>query len=102
MFARVSTFQGPPDQTAEGIRVAREQILPAARLQDGFKGIYLLFDRESGRSLSVTLWETEEDMARSEEAANRARDESVRAAGDTVISVERYEVALEDLEFRRE
>ena len=55
MFARVSTFQGPPDQTAEGIRVAREQILPAARLMDGFKGIYLLFDRESGKSLSVTF-----------------------------------------------
>ncbi len=59
MFARVSTFQGPPDQTAEGIRVAREQILPAARLMDGFKGIYLLYDRESGKSLSLTLWETE-------------------------------------------
>lgn len=101
MFARVSTFQGPPDQTAEGIRVARERIPPVARLQEGFRGIYLLFDRESGRSVSITLWETEEDMAQSEEAANRARDESVRAAGDRLVSVERYEVALEELEPRR-
>lgn len=98
MFARVSTFQGPPDQTAEGIRLAREQILPAARLQDGFKGIYLLFDRETGRSLSITLWETEADMKASEEAANRARDESVRAAGDAIVKVEHYEVALAELE----
>jgi heme-degrading monooxygenase HmoA len=97
MFARVSTFQGPPDQTAEGIRVAREQILPAARLQEGFKGIYLLFDRESGRSLSITLWETEEDMETSEEAASRVRTESAEAAGETVIGVERYEVALQEL-----
>ena len=94
MFARVSTFQGPPDQTAEGIRVAREQILPAARLMDGFRGIYILFDRESGKSLSVTLWETEEDMRASEEAANRARTESAQASGEKVVSVERYEVAL--------
>ncbi len=100
MFARVSTFQGQPDQTAEGIRVAREQILPAARLQEGFRGIYLLFDRESGRSLSITLWETEEDLRASEEAANRARSESAAAAGDMVIGVERYEVALEELERR--
>jgi heme-degrading monooxygenase HmoA len=97
MFARVSTFQGPPDQTAEGIRVAREQILPAARLQEGFKGIYLLFDRESGRSLSITLWETEEDMETSEEAAARVRTESAEAAGETVIGVGRYEVALQEL-----
>lgn len=98
MFARVSTFQGPPEQTAEGIRLAREQIVPAAKLQDGFEGIYLLFDRDTGRSLSITFWETEEDMKASEEAANRARDESVQVAGDAVVDVEHYEVALAELE----
>ena len=97
MFARVSTFQGSPDQTAEGIRVAREQILPVARLQDGFMGIYLLFDRESGRSLSVTLWESDEDMHASEEAALRWRTESAEAAGEVVVGVERYEVVLQEL-----
>ena len=97
MFARVSTFQGSPDQTAECIRVAREQILPAARLQDGFKGIFILFDSESGRSLSVTLWESEEDMHASEEAALRARTESAEAAGEVVVGVERYEVVLQEL-----
>ncbi len=97
MFARVSTFQGPPDQTAEGIRVAREQILPAARLMEGFRGIYLLFDRESGKSLSITLWETEADMQASEEAASRARRERAEASGETVVGVERYEVALREI-----
>ena len=98
MFARVSTFQGPPEQTAEGIRLAREQIPPAARLQDGFEGIYLLFDQETGRSLSISFWETEADMKASEEAANRARNESVRTAGDAVVRVEHYQVALAELE----
>jgi heme-degrading monooxygenase HmoA len=97
MFARVSTFQGPPDQTAEGIRLAREQILPAARLMDGFKGIYLLFDRESGKSLSVTLWETEADMQASEEAAGQVRAQSAETSGDKIVNVERYEVALQTL-----
>ncbi|CAN5896120.1 hypothetical protein BH23ACT11_BH23ACT11_01780 [soil metagenome] len=97
MFARVSTFQGPPDQTAEGIRMAREQVLPAARLLDGFRGIYLLFDRETGRSLSLTLWETQEDMKSSEEAAARVRSESARAVGEALVSVEHYEVALAEL-----
>jgi len=97
MFARVSTFQGSPDQTAESISVAREQILPAARLQDGFRGIYILFDRENGRSLSITLWETEEDLRASEEAALRARTESAAEAGEIVLGVERYEVALREL-----
>lgn len=37
-------------------------------------------------------------MKASEEAANRARDESVRAAGDAVVRVEHYQVALAELE----
>ena len=97
MFARVSTFQGPPDQTLEGIRVAREQILPAARLQDGFLGIYVLYDREGGKSLAVTLWESVEAMRASEEAALRARTESAEVSGDVILGVERYEVALQEL-----
>ena len=94
MFARISTFEGPSGQTAEGIRVARRQFLPAARLQEGFRGMCILLDAEGARSLAVTLWETEEDMARSEEAVRRARSQSAEASGDAVVSVERYEVAL--------
>lgn len=97
MFARVSTFRGPVDRTSEGIRVAREQILPAARLQDGFRGIYILFDRESGESIALTLWETEADLRASEEAALRARTESARVSGETIVGVRRYEVALQEL-----
>lgn len=97
MFARISTFEGPPEQTAEGIRLARRRFLPVARLQEGFRGIYLLLDAESGRSLAMTLWETEEDLARSEEAVRRARAESAVAAGEEVTSVERHEVALVEL-----
>ncbi|QIN78407.1 hypothetical protein GBA65_07575 [Rubrobacter marinus] len=96
MFARISTFEGLAEQTAEGIRLARRQLLPVARLQEGFRGMYLMFDPESGRSLAMTLWETEEDMARSEEAVRRARTESAAVAGERVASVERYEVALSE------
>ena len=78
MFARISTFEGPPEQTAEGIRLARRRFLPVARLQEGFRGIYLLLDAESGRSLALTLWGTEEDMARSGAAVRRARRERCR------------------------
>ncbi len=97
MFARISTFEGPSEQTAEGIRVARRQFLPVARLQEGFRGMYLMLDKQSGRSLAITLWETEEDMARSEGAVRRARAESAESSGETVVSVERYEVAFGEL-----
>jgi heme-degrading monooxygenase HmoA len=94
MFARVSTYQGSPQQIDEGLDHARQNILPRVRAVDGFEGVYYLVDRQSGRALSITLWESEEAMRASEEEANRLRGESAEAAGATVEGVERYEVAI--------
>ena len=94
MHARVSIFEGAPDEIDEALRQAREQVLPQARQMDGFKGIIALGDRQSGKTLGITLWESEEAMRASEEAANRLREESAEAGGGTVAGVERYEVGL--------
>ena len=88
MFARVSTFAGSPDQVDESIREGREQIVPAVRQIPGCKGLLYLVDRTTGKAMSVTLWETEEAMRMSEQAADQIRGESVQ--------VERYEVAIDE------
>ncbi len=102
MHARVSTYQGPPNPTQEQVEEAerydRENILPAARQMDGFKGAIGLLERQSGKALSVTFWESEEAMRASEEEANRLRQQSAEAASETVENVERYEVSLFEVE----
>lgn len=94
MFARVSTYQGDPAQIDAGLARVREDIIPRVQQLDGFKGLQYLVDRESGKSLSITLWETEDALHASEEAANRLRSESAEASSATVEDVERYEVAI--------
>ena len=94
MFARVSTLQGPASEVDEGIRHVREDVLPKVAQMDGYKGAYLLVDRQSGESVSVTLWESEEAMRTSEEAASRLRDDSAGSLGAEIASVKRYEVAV--------
>jgi len=102
MYARLSTYQGSPDsedaQVEEGLRYAREEVLPRARQMDGFRGVISLLDRQSGKSLSLTLWESEEAMRASEEEANQLRSASAEAGGETVQDVERYEVTLLEME----
>jgi hypothetical protein len=56
--------------------------------------MYVLVDRESGKALSITLWESREAMLASEQRANSSREEAERSAGGSVVGVERYEVAL--------
>jgi heme-degrading monooxygenase HmoA len=99
VHARVSIFEGPPDMIDESLRQAREVILPQAKEMDpGFKGIIALTDRQSGKLLGITFWESEEAMRASEEEANRLREESAEAGGGTVAGVERYEVGLFEVE----
>jgi heme-degrading monooxygenase HmoA len=78
----------------EGIRIGKKQILPQARLLDGFQGVYFLVDRQSGKHLTITLWESEEAMRASEQAANRLCSEDAEAAGAMVQIVERFEVVF--------
>jgi heme-degrading monooxygenase HmoA len=100
MHARMSVFEGPPHMLDEGVRQAREVVLPQAKeIDPGFKGIIALTDRQVRKMVWITFWESEEAMVASEEAANRLpEEETVEVAGGMVAGVERYEVGLFELE----
>ena len=66
MYARVTISQTLPGKEDEGIALYRDSVVPAAKQQKGFKGTYLLTDRKMGKSISITLWETEADMTAGE------------------------------------
>ena len=82
-----------PDQIDEGVRYAKENIVPRVGEIDGFEGVYFLVDRQSGKALSITLWESEETLRSSEQQTNQLRSETAEAGGQEVMGVERYEVA---------
>lgn len=96
MFARVSTFQETEDSLAESLRRTPDALQKASAMS-GFKGVYSLVDRSSGKSMTITLWETEEAMRESEEAANQLRADEAAATGANIVSVERYEVVTSEL-----
>ena len=98
VYARMSIFEGSPEQLDEGLRQAREEVLPRAKQMEGFKGMIALGDRQSGKTLGITFWESEEAMRASEEAANRLRGESAEVSGGQIAGVERYEVGLFEVE----
>ena len=94
MHARMTKFTAKPDQIDGLTEYYRNTVLPEARKLDGFKGGVALTNRETGESVSFTLWESEEALRASEEAGNRLRG---RAASDLELSeptVERYEVGV--------
>ena len=95
MFARVSTYQFPADQADQGVEAFNRAVEPL-RQMSGVKSAYFLLDRASGKALSITLWESEEALTASEQAADRLRSDAAGSAGGTVQGVERYEVAFHE------
>ena len=61
MFARVITGRSAPDGLDGVLRFAREH-LPDAQAQPGLKGFYLLTDRDSGDLVTISLWDSREDV----------------------------------------
>ena len=66
MHARVVTSQSQSGKQDEALAIVRDSIIPAARQQKGFKSYLGLTNRETGKNITITLWETEEDMTAGE------------------------------------
>ena len=94
MHARVTSLTGSAEDVDAGISEFREQVVPFTH-QHGGKGAILLVDRASGHALAITLWEDEQSLAASEEAANALRAQAAEEMGATESpTVDRYEVAV--------
>src|ERR687894_374647 len=94
MHARMTTMEGTSERLDEGLREIKEDVLPQLQQQDGFKGFVVFDNRQNGKLVGFSLWESEEAMQASEEVAERTRRESAQTMSDTIAGVERYEVAL--------
>ncbi len=93
MLARVITSEVAPGQLDGAIALARDQ-LPAAAQRPGFRGFYLLTDAETGRVMTISLWETQEQLDAVEAGAAEIRREEAPSLGAPSMSVETYEVTL--------
>ena len=67
MFARVTVVQIKLDRFDESVKLYEESVVPAAKAQKGYRGAYLLSDRKTGKSLSISVWDSEEDAIANEQ-----------------------------------
>jgi hypothetical protein len=99
MYVRIARFEGGdlanPDKAIERVRNMTGGERPPGL--DAAKRLIMLVDRENGRGLGLTFFETEEDMRKGDQALNQMTpgDEAGKRT-----AVEMYEVGL-DQDFGR-
>jgi hypothetical protein len=92
MYARVATFESDPARIDEAIDLVRSEV-ESGETPEGLEGakMMMLVNRDSGKGLGVTLFESEEAMRRGDEALNAMNP----GATERRTSVEFYEVPVQ-------
>jgi heme-degrading monooxygenase HmoA len=95
MFAQVNSVQTATDKLAGLVKWADEQLPAFREAAPGFKGFYLLADRQSGKVITISLWDSEDDLRQNNEARGaRVRQEATSELGIAPTPVDIYEVVL--------
>ncbi len=92
--ARVSSLEGSPDSIDESVSKVQAETLPKVRELQGNVGAIGLADRKSGRVTIITLWESADALRESEKQADQLREQAAKSGGQSIGSVDRYEVAV--------
>jgi heme-degrading monooxygenase HmoA len=66
MYARVTSAQIDPKNIETFTKIYEDSVVPAAKKQKGFISIWLMINRETGDGLSISYWDTEEDVVATE------------------------------------
>ncbi len=61
MFAYTFSYQADPSQTEAVSQFVKRVVVPDIQRQHGFKGLRALVDRQTGKGLGISYWETEAD-----------------------------------------
>jgi len=92
VYARVATFESDPARVDDAINMVRSQV-EASNAPPGLEGakMLMLVDRETGKGVGITLFDSEEAMRRGDEAL----DAMDPGASERRVSVEFFEVPVE-------
>jgi heme-degrading monooxygenase HmoA len=94
VHARTNTLTGDPQALDEGIAYIRDEMMPLLQQRDGFVGLSMLCDRDSGRCVVTTAWADEEAMHASEAGVAAGRERTAHILGGSAPEVREWEIAV--------
>jgi heme-degrading monooxygenase HmoA len=97
VWVRVTTLQADPAKVGPAIETYKSKVVPIVREQPGARAAILLVNRQTGKTFSGTIWETEEDLRKSEAAVTGLRDEIAKNVGARAPKVEAFEIAFTEI-----
>jgi hypothetical protein len=93
MYARSTTLRARPGSIDDGIAFVRGKVMSAANAMEGFVGLSMICDRESGHCIATSAWATQDALNSSERLMGPMRQSAAEVFGGSQLSVDRWEIA---------
>jgi len=92
MYARSTTMQVDPQAMERLIAYVRDEAMPAFEGMAGYIGLSMLCDRETGKCIATTTWDTHEAMRASADDVAASRARAAEMTGAPAPEVREWEV----------
>jgi hypothetical protein len=96
MFANMTSVKTDRTDLDGDARMAADALIPWVRQFEGYRGMIVLSNAESGTARFVTFWEDQDALERSERGRMQVREQMAKTAGVDIDDVQAYSVLLID------
>jgi quinol monooxygenase YgiN len=93
MYARSTTMRVRPEALDDLVDYIRDDVMPMVTQLEGCIGVSLLTDRDTGRCIATSAWQTEEAMRDSAERIRASREQAAERFGITP-EIHEWEIAV--------
>lgn len=93
MFARTTIIQGDPARLDEGLAHVRDHVFPEVSRMEGCMGMSMLVNRETGRCIVTSAWESEAARDDSLEKVRTLREDAEQRLSGSPSELYQWEMA---------
>lgn len=97
VFVRITTVHGDPAQLDKSISNFTEKIVPTIRKQSGARTALFFVNRQTGKTFAGSVWDTEQDLQKSEAAIRELRADAVKNFGGRDPKTEAFEIYFTEI-----
>ena len=97
VFVRVTTVQGDPAQVDKAIANFKETIVPSIQKQSGARTALFFVNRQTGKTFAGSVWDTEQDLQKSEASISALRADAVQKFGGHDPKTEVFEIYFTEI-----
>ena len=97
VWSRITTVLGDPTQIDRSIANFKEKIVPTLRKQSGARTALFFVNRQTGKTFGGSVWDTQQDLQKSEAAITALRTEVVKTLGGRDVKTEIFEIYFTEI-----